>query len=77
MSETILSARNKLAAKLHEIKIKPRDTHANKCGHNWKRYKQRIIVDNDRYSLGSQPYFVVMGCEKCHQKYMIDMKMGI
>lgn len=40
-------------------------------GHDWKRYRQTVRVDNMKYSRGDT-YFVVIACEPCHSKRIVD-----
>lgn len=71
---------------LAEINAKPRETRARpkelerhknpKCTHEWKRYRQSIRKD-ERCTLTSNPYFIVLACSKCKEKHYIDMKMGV
>lgn len=39
-------------------------------GHDWKRYRQTVRVDNMKYSRGDT-YFVVIACGTCKSKRIV------
>lgn len=43
-------------------------------GHDWKRYRQTVRVDNMKYSKGDT-YFVVIACGTCKSKRIVDYRV--
>lgn len=43
-------------------------------GHDWKRFRQTVRVDNMKYTRGDT-YFIVMACEVCKSKRTIDYRV--
>jgi hypothetical protein len=52
------------------LKKKPEPS---KCEHTYKKYKQSIRVDNDKFD--KTAYFVVSACDKCKDKIYTDYKI--
>jgi len=45
----------------------------NNCDHNYKKYKQTLRQDNDNFKHSA--HFVVLLCDKCKDKKIIDYKI--
>ena len=47
----------------------------NNCDHNYKKYKQTITERSDKNDFDKSAYFVVLLCDKCKNKKIIDYKI--
>lgn len=78
MSLTIRQAREQLELKISEAKESKAGKYKKKdsCEHEWKRYKQRVYVDNEKYTGDPNVVMILLACNKCKRKVYTDLRIG-
>lgn len=69
--------RQKLNSKISQISLDKsyKNKVINNCHHDFKKYKQTIIPSN--YNFNKHAYFVVLACDKCKEKKIIDYRVEL